>query len=614
MKRAGVVAAIACVIVASVVRAEEGELEVAPPPTEVALEQRAEPVVDDRFVRVSGTRFVVGGAPFHFVGANVGVVHGLPHRAAMERTLDAVRADGLRVIRVWALGERAEDAPAWARDFAFRTGEEGWIATSFEHLDRVIDAARARDLRVIVVLANRWRDYGGVPQYLRWAGVPFDEASADAPGGPGLAQFFDCTRCDALYRAHVRRVVERVSSTSGIAYRDEPTILAWELMNESSVPARSAPALVRWTQESARFIRSLDPNHLIAAGHIGYERGADRDTWLAIQRLPEIDYADAHAYPAAYQRVRDVRELTRWIDDRVQLAHHVARKPFVFGEFGFSTRHLRVLGVPRARWYDAFLRAGHRDGIAGALVWTYLPYEDRPTEHGIHPEGEGERRTRDVRAVLARHARRWAITPPEERNPRLGESIGETPIHPASREARGTSQVHDAWSDGVLRMPIEGFRRAAFEGVGRWDGGAVVHLWGSGRGWVRYEFRSDRGSAPSRLVLRVRASSELPGLGIGATAEDGSRVSVSIDEVALGTIDLPPDDGIGRVVELVVDDAELLARVFARPRSRHSLRFEVVPGVGAEGLCLYGAATGREALAPEVLAELPGAIELTYER
>ena len=85
-----------------------------------------------------------------------------------------------------------------------------------------------------------------------------------------------------------------------------------------------------------------------------------------------------------------------------------------------------------------------------------------------------------------------------------------------------------------------------------------------------------------------------------------------VDDEDVGEIDLPPDDGIGRWVELAIDDAELLARLFARPRSRHSLRLEVVPGVGAEGLCLYGAATGTVPLAPEIASELPGAIELRW--
>jgi mannan endo-1,4-beta-mannosidase len=532
----------------------------------------------------------------------------------MERTLDAVRDDGLRVVRLWALGEREEGAPEWARDFAFRVGEEGWVEASFEHLDRAIAAARERDLRVIVVLANRWRDYGGLPQYLRWAGVPFD----DVPGAPTdleLSRFWTCERCDALYRAHVRRVVGRVNSVTGVPYRDDPTIFAWELVNESSAQPRAAASLVEWTQRAARFVRELDPNHMIAAGHIGYERASARSTWLAVQRLPEIAYADAHAYPTAYDRVRDPAELARFVDDRVQLAHHVARKPFVWGEFGFSTRARRVLGLPRARWYDAFLRASHRDGAAGALVWTYAPFEDRPREHGIHPDGEGARGTRDVRAVLARHASRWRSTPPEERNPSLGDAIGETPLHVAAREVRGAPRVHDGWArDGSLHVPIAGFARARFEAVGSETGGAIAHLWGAGRGQVVYRFRAPPGPAPSFFSLSMSASSELPGRGIGATPEDGSRVAIRIDGERVGEIDLPPDDAIGRRVHLAIADRDLLARLFSRPRAAHELALEVVPEVGAEGLCLYGAATGAEPVPPEIAADLTGAIELAWDR
>jgi hypothetical protein len=467
---------------------------------------------------------------------------------------------------------------------------------------------------VIVVLANRWRDYGGIPQYLRWAGIPFDESAPGAPTELELARFWDCARCEELYRSHVRRVVTRTSSITGVAYRDDPTILAWELVNESSAPTRAAASLLGWTERSARFVRELDPDHLIAAGHIGYQRASARETWLAVQRLPEIDYCDAHAYPTAYQRVHDLDELARFVDDRIQLAHHVARKPFVWGEFGFGTSGHQVLGIARARWYDAFLRASHRDGAAGALVWTYVPYEDRPREHGIHPDGDGARRTRDVRAVLARHARRWARSPPVERNPALGDALGETVLHSSDRTIRGTAQIHDRWSEGALRIPIGAFWRARFEAAGSFAEGAVAHLWGEGRGSVRYRFRAPAGTAPRSITIAMRASSELPGLGAGATEGDGSRVSLAIDGEPVGELDLPVDDGIGRQVEVAVDEPELLGRIFRRPRATHVLEIAVVPGVGAEGLCLYGEATGLAPLDAATAAELPGAITLSWAR
>src|SRR5215475_8197781 len=101
----------------------------------------APPIRDHEFVSVAGTELVVGGAPFHFVGANVSVMHGPDERARYESTLDAAAADGLTVIRVWAFGEAAPDAPDYWRNYAFRLGPDRWLATSYEHLDRVLAAA-----------------------------------------------------------------------------------------------------------------------------------------------------------------------------------------------------------------------------------------------------------------------------------------------------------------------------------------------------------------------------------------------------------------------------------------------------------------------------------------
>ena len=97
----------------------------------------------------------------------------------MPETLEAAASDGLNVVRIWALGERASDAPSWTREYSFRLGRGGWVEESFEHLDRVLDEARRLGLRVILVLANRWGDHGGVPQMLRWCGE--QRAAAGAP-------------------------------------------------------------------------------------------------------------------------------------------------------------------------------------------------------------------------------------------------------------------------------------------------------------------------------------------------------------------------------------------------------------------------------------------------
>ncbi len=539
---------------------------------------------DADFVRVSGTSFTLGGAPFHFLGANVAVMHGATHRAALAQTLDAVRADGLTVVRVWALGERPDTAQPWTRDYAFRLGEDGWVEASFVHLDRVLAAARERGLRVVVVLANRWSDYGGFPRYLRWAGALPEATDARELNELELGRFYDCARCDELYRAHVSRIVGRVNTVTGVAYREDPTILAWELANEVTALPRDRDALVRWVSESARFVRSLDARHLVSAGHIGYARQSDRDTWLAVQRLAEIDYADSHAYPQHSGRIHTLAQLRSYVDDRAQLAHHVARKPLVWGEFGFHARQ-------RLAWFDAFLERSHRDGVDGALVWHYAPREAHPDEHAICAD---ERASRPLRRLLGRHALRWRETPPVERNPLLGDAQGEAPLAPLDQEMRGDPAPHARWSAVVegtrtLAFAPHEFARARFEAAGIWREPPTAHVWGSGSGALVYRFRAPRGErVPALLVVRFRASSELPGAGAGARPTDVSRVHVLLGDVELGVLTAPVDDGRGAWLELAVDDAALLARAFGGRASARELSLRVDPEESPGGLCLYG--------------------------
>jgi mannan endo-1,4-beta-mannosidase len=574
------------------------------------------------FVRVEGDRFVVGGRPFRFVGANASVMHGPRHRAALEATLDAVAADGLSVVRVWALGEQPADAEPWARDYAFRVGADGWVDSSFAHLDRVLAAAAARDLRVIVVLANRWADYGGAPRYLEWAGLPVPRELSGAPSIFGLPAFFEDTRARALYREHLERVVGHRSALTGIPYRDDPTILAWELINESDVAPRSRGTLLEWTGEMAARAHALDASHLVAAGHIGYSSSAQRQTWLAVQRLPGIDYADAHAYPTQYERVRSLAELDAFVDDHVQLAHHVAGKPFVWGELGFATTTRRHRGLPRTRWLERFLARSELDRADGALVWTYATAAERPHEHGIDVDGPEVTRTADVRRVLARFARRWRREA-SARSPHLGPARGERPLWSTRRTIRGGVRAHapTLGREGARWLVApESFARLEGESAGRWGGAAIAHVYASGTGEIVYRLLASPRSARlargrARIRVRVRASSELPGAGlaaagIGAGPDDASEISVLLDGHELGRVVVPPDDGVGAWVEVVSEDARALA-VLARP-GPHELRIRAPEGPRANGLCLYGAATGASPL-PGAVGELPGRVEVLLE-
>jgi mannan endo-1,4-beta-mannosidase len=360
-------------------------LDACAPPTIVTAVRRPEPVAapdPDPFVRVGGGRFFLGGRPFRFLGANVAVMFGPRQRAAYEATLDAAVEDGLRVVRVWALGEADAPGEPWRRDYAFRIGPDGWVEESFAHLDRVVAAARERDLRVILVLANRWKDLGGVPQYLRWAGIEGAPAPGRDVAATELGLFYRSERAEVLYRAHVERVVGRVNEVTGVPYAEDPTVFGWELINEAGASTMAdADALVAWVDRQSRFVRRLDAVHAISAGLIGYRTPRERALFQRVLALPHVAYADVHAYPASENRLQAEGAVEDFVADRAFLARRELGVPLVFGEVGIPRR-----APGRPERLRRILRAVADAGADGALLWLYSPVElERPRRHGIYP-------------------------------------------------------------------------------------------------------------------------------------------------------------------------------------------------------------------------------------
>ena len=66
-------------------------------------------------------------------------------------------------------------------------------------------------------------DYGGMQQYVAWA---------NATGV--VQQFYTDPNIQAMYKDYVTAVVLRKNSLTGTVYRDDPAILAWDIVNEPS--------------------------------------------------------------------------------------------------------------------------------------------------------------------------------------------------------------------------------------------------------------------------------------------------------------------------------------------------------------------------------------------
>src|SRR5689334_5730988 len=335
----------------------------------------------DQFVRQRSGRFVVGGKPFRFVGANVAVMYRDEDRARMPETLRQAAQAGMKVVRVWAFGEGGPndvkpmaDFADWPRDHYFRLAPGQWNEDSFVHLDRVIAEAAKNNLYVQLCLVNWWRDTGGITQYLRWAGIN-DAADDRFPFGINNEKailFYSNPETRRLYREHIEKLATRRNTVTGVLYRDDPTIFAWELMNEAQVLTGRWAERRAWFAEMSSYLKSLDPNHMVAPGAWGYRSSSERREWLADHALPSIDYCDVHNYPRddLDSFVESPAALKEFIENRAAAAFSLG-KPLVLGEFGMSVDGYR--GASQGDWYKAFFDGNAAAGAGGAMFWILTP-------------------------------------------------------------------------------------------------------------------------------------------------------------------------------------------------------------------------------------------------
>ena len=81
-------------------------------------------------------------------------------------------------------------------------------------------------------------------------------------------KFYSTPKAIAIWQRHVRTLVERRNSVSGLRYGADPTILSWQLANEPRA-LNQGSAYRKWIETSAAFIRSIDCYHLVSLGSEG---------------------------------------------------------------------------------------------------------------------------------------------------------------------------------------------------------------------------------------------------------------------------------------------------------------------------------------------------------
>jgi mannan endo-1,4-beta-mannosidase len=372
------------------------------------------------FVHRDGMQLVFEGKPYRFAGANIwygaylGADTAYGDRARLARELDRLSALGISNVRILA---SAEEGPLkHSIKPGFRT-KDGWNEPLLEGLDYCLAEVRKRDLKAVLYLGNFWEWSGGFGTYLWYATGRYLDMGDSAHPWPEFpdhnAAFYSSEAAVAMFQAHVRQLVGRTNRVTGVAYADDPTIMAWQLCNEprpgvtDSVIDATLPAYYAWINDSARLIRSLDQNHLVSLGHEGTIAMAGREDRVA-EAHSQIDYVTAHIWPLNWGWVSGKDLPGTWANGALKVADYLStheriaralNKPLVFEEFGFPRdgelydpsadtsfrqRYYRMI-------YDAVeASVAHGGPICGSNFWAWNG--EARAEHADHRFQDGDRK------------------------------------------------------------------------------------------------------------------------------------------------------------------------------------------------------------------------------
>ncbi len=341
---------------------------------------------DTGFVTRKGSDLRLGNKKFQFAGTNnYYLMYKSP--VMVDAVLEKAAANNLNVVRTWGFLDIGKQGPADGVYFQYWDGAKPAYndgPNGLERMDYIIAKAREEGVRLVIPLTNNWSTFGGMDQYVRWAGGQYHD------------DFYRDPKIRGWYKDWISHMLNRVNTITGVAYKDDPTIMTWELANEPRCLSGDLPRspdcdtelLTEWAAEMSAHIKSIDKNHLVSVGDEGFycsDRGSAEWTencsegvdTVAFAELPTIDVMSFHLYPDHWGK--DAAWSEAWIRSHIRASERIG-KPVMLGEFGWQDKATR--NPVFKTWADAALERK----IDGMLYWILSDVQDDGT---LYPDYDG---------------------------------------------------------------------------------------------------------------------------------------------------------------------------------------------------------------------------------
>jgi mannan endo-1,4-beta-mannosidase len=292
-------------------------------------------------------------------------------KSAIDAQMARMQADGVTVVRTWGFNHQG----TW---HVFEPSKGVYNEPEFREFDYILNSASNHNMRVIVALENYWTAYGGIDTRLTWEGLTGGDPGSIG-GSPGRRIFFTNGPAIQGYTNYVQYFLNRTNHYTGLQYKNDQTIFAWEVMNEpryqneSSSQNMSGTKLRAWMDSVGAFIKAVDTNHLLGTGLEGqgsaYGYGGDNGApFIYIHQSPYIDFCSAHVYPTESWANLSIAQTTNLIITWAHDAHVTVGKPFFLGEFNMMNGN--SYGT-RSNWWVATYQTIQNQNIGGSAFWWY---------------------------------------------------------------------------------------------------------------------------------------------------------------------------------------------------------------------------------------------------
>ena len=288
--------------------------------------------VRDDYVIVENNKFLLDGKPYHYIGTNYwyGVNLGAPESGDRERViseLNQLKSIGITNLRIMAGGQGPDDrdkriVPS-IEPKPMEFNEDVWLGFDF-----LLNEMRKREMKAVVPINNYWEWSGGFGQYVEWQGGDFEDPLS----------FYSMSKVQEHFLNFTSYMLNRKNTINKIVYKDDTTVMAWQLSNEPRI--EDCSLYQTWINETVSFIKGIAPHHLVSLGNEGTIVPCAQEG----NEMKALDYVTFHCWaqnwgwydPENPSSIDDALiKVEEYLDENIEIANKLG-KPAVLEEFGIA--------------------------------------------------------------------------------------------------------------------------------------------------------------------------------------------------------------------------------------------------------------------------------------